>query len=120
MGRDMDGYLIIEFGTKEAADACLSALNQVAAAHFASLGYTVKQTEQGLVVVGKNAATGEDNPEGVTSTWDDLKESPDNTFYFASPTPDPRFKDWRNYMPEGVDLGDEKPFPKEWIKESED
>lgn len=116
MGRDMDGYLIIEFGTKGAADACLSALNQVAAAHFASLGYTVKQTEQGLVVMGKNAATGEDNPKGVTTTWDQVKESPVGTFYFASPTPDQRYKDWKNYMPEGMDLGVEKLFPEDWVE----
>lgn len=112
----MDEYLILEFETKETGEACLGSLNQVAAHYFASLGYTIKQGVEGIAVVGKNSRTREDNPNGLTTSWDELKESPDATFYFSSPTSDPRFKDWRDYMPEGIYLGEEKSFPQSWIR----
>lgn len=103
--------MILEFGTQEAAQACLSALNQVAAAWWIEQGYTVKQTENGSVLIGKNAATGEDNPQGVTTTWDEVKESPVGTFYFASPAE--RYPTWREFMPD-IDLGVKKEMPEDW------
>lgn len=115
----MGEYLILEFETQESATNCLNILNQVAAAWWIEQGYTVENTEDGLILIGKNSKTGEDDPSGITTTWDTVKESPDGTFYFTSPTPDPRFVDWRNYMPEGIDLGTEKEMPEEWMNNGE-
>ncbi len=113
----MDESVILEFDKKESCGKCLAAIDQVAAYHFASLGYTVKLTNHGTIVIGKNSLTGEDNPEGVTNTWDVIKESPDKTWYIVSPSQDKRYQDWKKFMPEGLDLGTEKEFPKEWITE---
>ena len=115
MGYLMDKYLI---GTLPDVQHDLYIINEVAAMWWASQGYTVIQTPQGKAVVGKNAQTGEDNPEGVTTTWDIPKpvnftydeqtgeQIPDagTEWYIADPASDARFVDWRDYVPEGVTL----------------
>lgn len=112
------GEFIIEFNDEISANSALSTFNEVAIQYWSDQGYAIIETESGKAVVGKNALTGEDNLSALTLTWDELKESPDGTFYFTSPTPDPRFKDWRDYMPDGVDLGAEREMPEEWIEEN--
>lgn len=114
----MDEYIIIEFDTQAKGQTALYIFHEVAANYFASLGYTVIDTTKGKAVVGKNSLTGEDNPEALTTAWDALKESPDGTWYFTSPTPDQRFKNWRDYMPEGVHLGEEREMPENWKNEN--
>lgn len=108
----MGGALILEFQTFLLAQTCLTALNQVAAVYWQSEGYTVNQTPDGPVLIGKNALTLEDNPSAITDTWDHVQESPDGTFYFTSPVM--QYPTWRDFMPEGVDLGIEKEMPEEW------
>lgn len=111
MGRNMDNNTIIEFSTQLEAETGLAIVNQIAAAWWQSQGYTVIDGE----LVGKNAATGQDEPTATkTETWDIVKESPDGTFYFTSPATDARFVDWRSYLPEGVSMPEDKGFPIEW------
>ncbi len=113
MGDYMDKLLILEFATQTEAETGLSIINQIASAWWQSQGYTVINGE----LVGKNAATGQDDPTATkTETWDVVKESPDGTFYFTSPSTDTRFVDWRNYLPEGVKLPEDKIFPIEWAE----
>ena len=112
MGRNMDNNTIIEFSTQQDAETGLAIVNQIASAWWQSQGYTVIDGE----LVGKNAATGQDEPEATkTKTWDIVKESPDGTFYFTSPATDARFVDWRSYLPKGVTMPEDKAFPTEWI-----
>lgn len=94
----MDEPLILDFSSFESANNCLLKITQIVFKYFEDLGYEVKQE----------------------NIWDEVKPSPDKTFYFSSPTSDLRFKDWRDYMPKGVYLGEEKPMPTHWIKQSED
>lgn len=108
--------MILVFETNQSAHRCLEALNQVAAAWWVEQGYTVEQTENGPVLIGKNADTGEDNPQGITTTWDTLKESPIGTFYFASPSE--RYPTWREFMPD-IDMGVEIEMPDEWLNNGE-
>lgn len=114
----MDKYIILEFPSMAQAELALSVFNGVAAQYWMQSGYTVIDTTKGKAVVGKNSLTGEDNPEALTTAWDALKESPDGTWYFTSPTPDQRFKNWRDYMPEGVHLGEEREMPENWKNEN--
>lgn len=104
--------MILEFEMQKVAQDCLDAINQVAVSWWISQGYTVEQTENGPILIGKNAATGQDNPKGVTTTWDYVRESPDNTFYFSSPSE--QYPTWRDFMPD-VSMGVEKEMPEGWI-----
>ena len=112
----MDSYLILEFPTQESAEQGLYIVNLIAAAYWQSQGYTVIDGQ----LIGKNAATGEDMPNSAkTITWDTVKQSPDNTFYFTSPSSDERFSLWRDRLPEGVTMPPDKVFPIEWMLNSE-
>lgn len=103
---------ILEFNTQEEADTALAIINQVAAGWWSQQGFTIENGE----LVGKNAKTGKDQPEKArTTTWDTVKESPDGTFYFTTLTDDPRFVDWRDYLPEGTIMPEDKSFPETWI-----
>jgi len=107
----MDKLLIIEFPTETQANQCVDVINQIAATWWVSQGYTVIDGK----LIGKNAATGEDMPDSaMTITWDIPKLSPNNTWYIASPTSDPKFYAWRDYLPEGVITPDDIIMPVEW------
>lgn len=102
---------ILEFDTQEEAENALDAVNEIVLNWFADHGFTVD--EDG--VVGKNAATGQDAPLACrTTTWANIQESPDSTFYFASPSDDARFTGWRDYIPEGATMPDDKDMPDDW------
>lgn len=108
----MDEYLILEFPTQESAEQGLYIINLIAVAYWQSQGYTVIEGQ----LIGKNSLTGEDMPDSAkTITWDTVKQSPDGTFYFTSPIVDEKFSAWRERLPEGVVLPEDKVFPVEWI-----
>ena len=112
----MENILIIEFPTQESANQGLYIINLIAAAYWQSQGYTVIDGQ----LIGKNAATGEDMPNSArTITWDTVKQSPDNTFYFTSPSSEERFSLWRDSLPEGVTMPSDKVFPIEWMPKEE-
>ena len=109
---------ILEFNTEAEAESALSVVNQIAAAFFQAHGFTVEpkaDSPSGLRVVSKSAATGQDRPDACgTETWDTVKESPDSTFYFTSPSVKPAYADWRDNIPEGVPMPADKDFPESW------
>lgn len=116
MGHYMDKHLIIEFPTQAESEQGLSIINMIAAAYWQSQGYTVIDGQ----LIGKNAATGLDMPDSAkTITWDEVKKSPDNTFYFTSPRIDEKFIAWRELLPDGVTMPSDKIFPIEWMPVSE-
>ncbi len=96
----------------------LSIINQIAAAWWISQGYTVLNGEHGPELVGKNNATGEDDPQAArTLQWAvpqpvtfDIDEEgqiiPDaeTLWWILSPTGDARFHLWRDYVPAGQAL----------------
>ncbi len=101
----MDGYLILEFDTQDAAQTALEIIDAVAAQWWAGQGYTVENGE----LIGRNAKTGQDAPDKTrTTTWAEITESPDGTFYFPSLSNDPRFVDWREYLPDGTDMPEDR------------
>lgn len=112
----MDGRLILEFLTEADANQGLYVINQIAEAYWQSQGYTVIDGQ----LIGKNALTGEDMPDSAkTIAWDIVKQSPDGTFYFTSPIIDEKFSAWRERLPEGVVLPEDKLFPVEWIPQED-
>lgn len=106
--------MILEFDTQEKADACLKAINALAAQWWQSQGYTVEDGQ----LIGKNAKTGENAPNATrTITWDTVRESPDGTFYFASPSTKPQFKNWKQALSDfgfAGSTGTEKALPARW------
>lgn len=94
----------ILIGTKEQIEQLLNVVNQIVQSYLAGLGYTVIDG----AVVAKNAATGADNPEALTTTWaipqpiDPGNE--DGDWFIVSPSSDPRFVDWRERIPESIDI----------------
>ena len=103
MGGDMDGHLILT-GTLEDIDHDLSIINDIAASWWAAQGYTVLQTPDGKAVVGKNFRTGEDDAQALTTSWDAPQMDENGSWFIADPAGDPRFADWRDYIPDGVVL----------------
>ena len=105
-------------GTLEQVKHDLAIINEIAAAWWAAEGYTVIETGEGKTVVGKNAATGEDNASALTTTWavpqvvdftideeTGARIPGEGTLWFIpSPSSDPRFHLWRDYLPEGEEL----------------
>jgi hypothetical protein len=120
--------LILEFDTQQEAQACLNAINALAAQWWQQQGYSViddAESPSGKRVVGKNAATREDDADqGGTTTWDIVKESPDGTFYFSSLSNKVEFYDPENDIDwkialEGMGftaIGTEKTMPEEWLE----
>lgn len=107
----MDQPLILEFTTRQQADDCLIAVNQIAAAFWESQGYTVIEGR----LIGKNVATGMDDLNAAqTITWDTVKESAAGTFYFQSLRSDPRFVDGMNQIPQEIFGYTEKTLPIDW------
>lgn len=122
MGGSMDKHLV---GTQEQVAHDLAIINDVAAAWWSAQGYTVVQTEGGKAVVGKNAATGEDNAEALTTTWaeaapvdyttdeesGEIMPSAGTLWWIPSPSGDQRFYLWRDYLPEGAGIRCEEVSP---------
>lgn len=93
----MDEYLMQEFDSLEAAQACLAAINAVAQSYWLSQGYSVANG----TLIGKNAASGEDMPEAVrTSTWAQIEAMEGGKFGFYSPSNSPRFALWKGRLAE--------------------
>lgn len=100
MGYHMDGYLALEFDTNEQAHAALNVINSIAAAWWSSQGYSVDNGE----LIGRNAASGKDEPSAArTVTWAAIEKRNDK-FYIYSLSNDTRFQNWRDFLPEGVEL----------------
>ncbi len=117
MGYHMDKHIILEFDKEQKAQTCLSVINQLAAAYWESQGYTVLDTPEGKALVGKNAATGQDMPDSEkTITWDEIRLSPDNTYYFLDPAASVNYSLWLKratalgYVFDGV----QREMPSEW------
>lgn len=103
---------ILEFATEAEAQTALHIINEIAAAWWESQEYTVINTGDHKELVGKK--NGVDNPDACrTTTWAEIQESPDGTYYFASPATKPQYVDWRNHL-EGFTMPDDKEFPEEW------
>lgn len=106
--------LILEFSLDVEAQACLDAINDIAANYWEMNGYTVLTIEGSRQLVGKNAATGHDQPDSArTLTWDIIRESLDGTFYFSSLNNDPRF--YRGMEQLAAYDFIEKQMPSHWI-----
>lgn len=110
MGHYMDKHLIIEFPTQAESEQGLSIINMIAAAYWKSQGYTVTNKQ----LVPKNLDGTDNLTAQRTITWDTIKQSPDNTWYFASPSIDERFSNWRDRLPEGVVFPPDTEFPDSW------
>lgn len=97
MGDDMDEYLMQEFDSIEAAQACLAAINAVAQNYWQSQGYSV----QDGALIGKNAASGEDEPMAArTVAWAQIEDMDGGKFGFYSPGNAPRFALWKGRLAE--------------------
>jgi len=91
----------------------LAVVNEIAAAWWTAQGYTIEEKDGVKQLIGKNAKTGEDEPDKArTLTWAKIEESPDGTFYIASPINKPAFAKWRNHLPKGVTMPEDKEFSK--------
>lgn len=97
----MDKYLI---GTIADVQHDLYFINEVAAMWWATQGYTVIETPEGKAVIGKNALTGADNNSALTTSWAIPERLDDEKWFIPSPSSDERFKNWRQYLPEGVEI----------------
>ncbi len=114
--------MILEFNTKQDALSVLTLINNIAAGWWQSQGYTVYQENGQNVLVGKNAKTGNDEPDKATTlTWATIEESPEGTFYFSDPASNPNFENWKDHVPENVTLPDyvAKKAPQEWFEDEE-
>ena len=95
----MDDHLILEFDTLQEAQACLGAINALAAVWWQTQGYTVIDGK----LIGKNALTGEDEPNSqVTTTWAEILENGEK-YYFYSPSNNPRFPNWKEELERGLE-----------------
>lgn len=113
----MDEHLIL-IGTETEAKHDLEIINLISAQYYAGSGYTVEHGATGFELIGKNAATNQDNPNAQrTVTWDEIKEH-NGQFYFTSLSNDPRFKDWRDYLPDGVSMQCQE-IAKDWVDKTE-
>lgn len=105
----MDGYLIYELATELEAETMLGAINAMASQYWLEQGYTVTNGE----LIGKK--NGVDNPAAArTITWDNVKTSPDNTFYFSSLSNDTKFQNGTQQLIDAGFIFAEKQFPVEW------
>ena len=103
--------MILEFQTQTEADACLAVINQLAETYWVQQGYTVENHQ----LIGKNAATGEDEPMDTrTTTWDVVRASPVGTYYFTSLT-GTHFEAGMTHLPQSVFNYTEKQYPQEWV-----
>lgn len=105
---------VYEFTTRQAAEQCLAAINGMAAQFWTENNFTVVDESGTKQLVGKK--NGVDNPSAArTVTWAVVKESPDNTFYFASLSNKPEFVNGTQQLIDAGFVFTEKDFPAEWI-----
>ena len=111
---------ILVFKTQASADQCLAVINAISVPYWESQGYKVEERDGKPVVIGKNALTGEDDPNGITTTWDTVKESPDKRFYIADPAAEERYSLWLERATEaGYSFdGEAMEYPDEWSIET--
>lgn len=109
--------MILEFNTIEEAESALNIIHQMAAQWWVAQGYNVENNE----VIGKNASTQQDEPlKQRTIKWDDVKLSPDNTYYITSLTGNPAWDNWKNtYSSLNGPVFVEKDFPESWKSSGE-
>ena len=109
-----NSYLIYEFTTQNEAQACLGAVHSMARDYWDERGYIVN--DEG--VVGKK--NGKDNINAQeTIKWDDVKTSPDGTFYFTSLSTSPNYPNGTKML---IDAGfnlNERTFPDAWRRNIE-
>lgn len=114
MGYHMDGYLIYELDTEPEAQTMLGAINSMAGQYWIDQGYTVTNGE----LIGKK--NGVDNPAAAhTITWDEIKQSPDDTFYFSSLSNDAKFQNGTQQLIDAGFVFIEKEFPIAWQPDPE-
>lgn len=105
---------ILEFQTQQEAQDCLDYINQtLAPSYWESLGYLIVIDDATGVkgVVGKNSQTQElAYDKEKTTSWGDVKRSPDNTYYIESFTGTPLEGGIQNLVDAGfVFIDKEKP-----------
>ena len=113
----MDEYLIYEFTTEVEAQSCLTKINEMAAQYWFNQGHTILENSGGKELVGKKG--GQDNLQAMrTFSWDEIRYSPEGTYYFTSLRNDARFS---GGMPEleSAFTFTEKPLPQEWVYDVE-
>lgn len=112
---------ILEFDTEAEAQAALDVVNAIGIAWKAQQGVTI--VDEPISPTGKRALTkrkGEDAPDKCgTLTWDEVRESPDGTFYFSSPINKTSYANWRDHLPEGVVMPGDKDMPEAWKVEDD-
>lgn len=101
--------LIYEFTTTEMAQACLDAVHGMAKGYWQEAGFTVNDTG----VVGKRNGV-DDLTAQETTKWDDVKTSPDGTFYFTSLSTDPKFPNATQMLEDAGFVFVEKDTPADW------
>jgi hypothetical protein len=111
--------MILEFQTQSEAQACLDAINQMAAAWWQSQGYNVADGE----LISKRR--GVDDPTSTrTVSWDTVKESPDGTFYITSLTNTrPEWAQWKQILAANYSftaIGTEREIPEAWVPEDQE
>jgi len=90
----MRDHHIIKGSLNDATDD-LAAFHMLALQWWPAQGYPI--IEGG--VVPKNAQTGDlDFNAPRTTAWDILKSAPDGDYWWWSPSDDPRFVDWKEYL----------------------
>ncbi|NCT41391.1 MAG: hypothetical protein GW778_07010 [Alphaproteobacteria bacterium] len=93
----MDTYLILEFKSHHDATQSLNTINDMAASWWVAQGYSVLDNNGVKELIGKNAKTGQDQPNKQrVISWDIIREGENGTFYFASLSNDPRFPNWKD------------------------
>ena len=107
----MSDAFVLKFPTQDLAQAALDAVNVALSQLYAAQGYGV----DGEGVIGKNVKTGLDAPEAQkTIRWDTVKQSTSLLeWWFYSPVCDERFTDWRDYLPDGIDMPQDDTFSAE-------
>ena len=103
--------MILEFNTRQEAQTCLATINGMAADYWQSQGFTVID---GKELVGKRNGV-DDLNSTRTISWDDITESPDGTWYFASLT-GTRFDAAMQQLEANFNYT-ERTFPDEWVEE---
>lgn len=114
-----DAMIILEFQNRRDAEECMKAINSLAAIWWRERGYTVQNRPDGDVLIGQDNE-GKDIAGAVTTTWDIITKSGDDTFYFSSLSNDPRFPDWKSTLADfGFSaIGNEIEFPDHWKAEA--
>lgn len=108
----MDRPLILK-GTFEQVQHDLAIINQIAAAWWAAQGEIVidgklyAKDADGNAILDGTPTTTWANPMPVDFTFDkegEVVPAHGTDWFIPSPSSDPRFKDWRDHIPEGVTI----------------